>query len=37
MAQIRWSDDAIADFEAIIHYLARDAPDYAHFFEEELF
>jgi len=37
MAQIRWSEDAIADFEAIIHYLAHDVPDYAHFFMEEFF
>lgn len=37
MVKIRWSDDAIADFEAIIRYLAHDAPDYAQFFMDELF
>jgi plasmid stabilization system protein ParE len=37
MARIIWTDDAIADFEAIVRYLAHDAPDYAEFFKDELF
>ena len=37
MARIIWTDDAIADFEAIVRYFTHDAPDYAEFFKDELF
>jgi plasmid stabilization system protein ParE len=37
MADITWTDQALADVEAVCLYIARDAPRYAELFARRIF